>query len=85
MFSNPAMVFRRGNLVMRNGELLSDCQKTILISEFQARQEALKWGSDPSNQQRWEKQYGYSPWPTALSTQEFLDEGMSVEHAHWHE
>jgi len=85
MFSNPAMVFRRGNLVMRNGELLNDSPKTVLISEFQTRQDALKWGGDPSNHQRWEKLYGYSPWLTALSAQEFLDEGLSVEHAHWHE
>lgn len=85
MFSNPAMVFRRGKLVVRDGQVLDDCPKSVLVSEFQTREEALGWGSDHSNRERWQKTYGYSPWLTALDTQEFLDEGLNVEHAYWHE
>jgi formylmethanofuran dehydrogenase subunit A len=37
MFSSPTMVFRCGELVLRDGLILGDCQKTVLISDFQTR------------------------------------------------
>jgi formylmethanofuran dehydrogenase subunit A len=84
MFSSPAMVFRGGELVLRDGLILGDCQKTVLLSDFQSRQDALGWGARSENRQRWQKLYGYSPWLTALSTDEFAEEGLRVEHAQWH-
>jgi formylmethanofuran dehydrogenase subunit A len=85
MFACPVMVFRKGRMVLKEGVFLEDCVKSVLISDFQARQEALKWGNRPANMQRWQKQYGYSPWLTAIDPEEFADEGLSVEHAHWHD
>jgi formylmethanofuran dehydrogenase subunit A len=85
MFANPVMVFRRGRLVMRNGEVLDDCPKSVLISEFEARSDALRWGMQASNVQRWRKQYGYSPWLTAIDQDEFSQEGLALEFAHWHD
>ncbi len=84
MFSSPTMVFRCGELVLRDGLILGDCQKTVLISDFQTRQDALRWGARPEHSARWQKLYGYSPWLTALRTDEFAEEGLRVEHAHWH-
>jgi len=85
MFASPVMVFRKGRMVLKEGVFLEDCVKTVLVSDFQARQEALEWGNRPANAQRWQKQYGYSPWLTAIDPEEFVDEGLSVEHAHWHD
>jgi formylmethanofuran dehydrogenase subunit A len=85
MFSSPVMVFRKGRMVLKEGVFLEDCVKTVLVSDFQARQEALEWGNRPANAQRWQKQYGYSPWLTAIDPEELTDEGLSVEHAHWHD
>ena len=85
MFSSPTMVFRCGELVLRDGLILGDCQKTVLISDFQTRQDALRWGARPEHSARWQKLYGYSPWLTALRTDEFAEEGLRVEHAHWHQ
>jgi formylmethanofuran dehydrogenase subunit A len=83
MFANPVMVFRRGQLVLRNGEILDDCPKTVLVSEFETRSDAMQWGNHSSHREQWEKLYGYSPWLTALTDQEFADEGLDVEHALW--
>ncbi|MFY7891424.1 MAG: formylmethanofuran dehydrogenase subunit A [Pirellula sp.] len=83
MFANPVMVFRRGQLVLRNGEILDDCPKTVLVSEFETRSVAMQWGNHSSHREQWEKLYGYSPWLTALTDQEFADEGLDVEHALW--
>ena len=83
MFANPVMVFRRGQLVLRNGEILDDCPKTVLVSEFETRSVAMQWGNHSSHREQWEKLYGYSPWLTALTNQEFADEGLDVEHALW--
>ena len=83
MFANPVMVFRQGQLVLRNGEILDDCPKTVLVSEFETRSDAMQWGNHSSHREQWEKLYGYSPWLTALTDQEFADEGLDVEHALW--
>ncbi|MFM8574171.1 MAG: amidohydrolase family protein, partial [Pirellula sp.] len=85
MFANPVMVFRRGRLVMRNGEVLDDCPKSVLISEFEARSDALRWGMQASNVQRWRKQYGYSPWLTAIDQDEFSQAGLALDFANWHD
>ena len=85
MFSSPVMVFRRGRMVLKEGVFLDDCQKTVILSQFQAREEALKWGHVPSNQQRWQRLYGYSPWLTAIDEDEFAEEGLILEHAYWHD
>ena len=84
MFSSPEMVFRKGRLVMRRGELLEDCSKTVLVSEFPNRSDALTWGARGVNRQRWQKLYGYTPWLTAIGSDEFTDEGLGMEHALWH-
>jgi len=84
MFSSPEMVFRKGRLVLRRGELLEDCSKTVLVSEFPNRTDALTWGARGVNRQRWQKLYGYTPWLTAIGSDEFTDEGLGMEHALWH-
>lgn len=83
MFSNPVMVFRKGKLVLRNGEILDDCSKSVLVSQFETRSDALNWASHSSHKKDWENLYGYSPWLTAMTDQEFADEGIQVEHALW--
>lgn len=83
MFANPVMVFRKGKLVLRNGEILDDCSKSVLISQFESRFDALRWANHPSHKEGWEKLYGYSPWLTAMTEEEFADEGIQVEHALW--
>jgi formylmethanofuran dehydrogenase subunit A len=83
MFSNPVMVFRKGKLVLRNGEILDDCPKSVLLSQFETRMDALQWASQSSHKEDWMKLYGYSPWLTAVCEQEFADEGIQVEYALW--
>lgn len=83
MFANPVMVFRKGKLVLRNREILDDCPKSVLISQFDSRLDALRWANHPSHKEGWEKLYGYSPCLTAMTEEEFADEGIQVEHALW--
>jgi hypothetical protein len=55
-----------------------------LVSEFPNRSDALTWGARGVNRQRWQKLYGYTPWLTAIGSDEFTDEGLDIEHALWH-
>ena len=83
MFANPVMVFRKGELVLRDGVILRDSPKSVFVSEFTGKREAIAWGLDRRNRERWEKQYGYSPWVTAIDPDEFAESGAQIEAAGW--
>ena len=77
------MVFRKGELVLRDGVILRDSPKSVFVSEFTGKREAIAWGLDRRNRERWEKQYGYSPWVTAIDPDEFAESGAQIEAAGW--
>jgi formylmethanofuran dehydrogenase subunit A len=79
MFSNPAMVFRRGKLVYREGRFLEDSDKTTIVAEMRDRERAEDWSTSKEHQQLWRDRYGYSPSRTAIRRDELLTEGRLVE------
>ena len=85
MFAEPRMVFRRGRLVVRDGEVLGESPKRALVSEFARREESLRWGRDLGNRKAWVEQYGYTPGVTAVGWDELAEGGAEVERAGWHD
>ena len=85
MFAEPRMVFRRGRLVVRDGEVLGEIPKRVLVSEFARREESLRWGRDVGNRKAWIEQYGYTPGVTAVGWDELAEGGAEVERAGWHD
>ena len=85
MFAEPRMVFRRGRLVVRDGEVLGEIPKRVLVSEFARREESLRWGRDLGNRKAWVEQYGYTPGVTAVGWDELAEGGAEVERAGWHD
>ena len=85
MFAEPRMVFRRGRLVVRDGEVLGEIPKRVLVSEFARREESLRWGREVGNRKAWVEQYGYTPGVTAVGWDELSEGGAEVERAGWHD
>jgi|688.fasta_scaffold02647_5 formylmethanofuran dehydrogenase subunit A len=85
MFAEPRMVFRRGRLVVRDGEVLGEIPKRVLVSEFARREESLRWGREVGNRKAWVEQYGYTPGVTAVGWDELAEGGAEVERAGWHD
>jgi formylmethanofuran dehydrogenase subunit A len=79
MFSQPSMVFRRGELVYRDGEFVGDCKKTTVIAKMIDPQRAESWGLRESHRRLWIARYGYSPSRTAIRREELLGENRTVE------
>jgi formylmethanofuran dehydrogenase subunit A len=79
MFSQPSMVFRRGELVYRDGEFTSDCRKSIVVARMVDPDRAEHWGSMDSHRALWIERYGYSPTRTAIRREELLGENQTVE------
>ena len=83
MFAEPRMVFRRGKLVVREGEVLGEIPKRVLVSDFGRREESLRWGFEARNRKAWIEQYGYTPGVTAVGWDELREGGAEVERAGW--
>lgn len=83
MFAEPRMVFRRGKLVVRDGEVLGEIPKRVLVSDFARREESLRWGFEARNREAWIEQYGYTPGVTAVGWDELREGGAEVERAGW--
>jgi formylmethanofuran dehydrogenase subunit A len=83
MFAEPRMVFRRGKLVVRDGEVLGEIPKRVLVSDFARREESLRWGFEARNRKAWIEQYGYTPGVTAVGWDELREGGAEVERAGW--
>jgi formylmethanofuran dehydrogenase subunit A len=79
MFSQPSMVFRRGELVYRDGEFIGDCRKSIVIARMVDPDRAEHWGSMASHRALWIERYGYSPSRTAIRREELLSDNQTVE------
>ena len=79
MFSHPALVFRGGKLVYRDGIFLDDCDKTTIVATMLDRERADQWEANPQHQKEWETRYGYSPSRTAIRRDELLAENRFVE------
>jgi hypothetical protein len=73
------MVFRRGELVYRDGEFTSDCRKSIVVARMVDPDRAEHWGSMDSHRALWIERYGYSPTRTAIRREELLGENQTVE------
>ena len=78
MFAEPRMVFRRGKLVVRDGEVLGEISKRVLVSDFARREELLRWGFEARNRAAWIEQYGYTPGVTAVGWDELREGGAEV-------
>lgn len=79
MFASPSMVFRRGDLVMRNGVCLDDCPKATILATLRDRDRIAEWGRSKANRISWKNRYGYSPDLTAMRLDELRGEGRDVE------
>jgi formylmethanofuran dehydrogenase subunit A len=79
MFSQPSLVFRRGELVYRNGEFVGDCKKSTVVAKMIDPQRAESWEETESHRALWIERYGYSPNRTAIRREELLGESRTVE------
>ena len=78
MFAQPRMVFRRGELVYRDGEFLKACEKSTVLASSCHGPEGFAWSQNAANRQRWQDHYGYSPWVTCMRQEELLGERRSI-------
>jgi formylmethanofuran dehydrogenase subunit A len=69
MFSNPRMVFRRGDVVYRAGEFLKGSIKSTLLARPTYDQ-----GIETVLEKAWPEQYGYGLLRTRICEEELLDE-----------
>jgi hypothetical protein len=79
MFAEPKMVFRRGNLVWREGKFIGECGKTTVLAEMRERDEIARWGQRASYQRAWKECYGYSTRVPSVTRDELCGEGHWVE------
>ncbi|MFN7732839.1 MAG: formylmethanofuran dehydrogenase subunit A [Pirellula sp.] len=79
MFAEPKMVFRRGELVWREGVFVGDCGKTTVLAAMRDRDEIVRWGQRAAFQNAWKECYGYSTRVPSVSSDELCGEGHSVE------
>jgi formylmethanofuran dehydrogenase subunit A len=82
MFAAPRMVFRRGELVYRDGEFLGDSIKSTVLAGMAERGRMLEWGKRSVHAMQWREQYGYSPGYTAIREDELRSEHRHVEWNH---
>ena len=79
MFGRPAMVFRRGKLVYRDGAFVDDCDKTTIVGSTYSGDAVEAWPTQANHRAEWISRYGYSPSRTAIRRDELMAEGRTVE------
>jgi formylmethanofuran dehydrogenase subunit A len=71
MFTHPRMVFRRGQLVYREGVFLSNSMKSTIVAKVQHDEQM-----DTTLKQLWRDRYGYSVDMTRVHDEELQSEGQ---------